>query len=229
MSGPPSSRSSMPSLSGEPSQRRLGMRGNGPTDRPVRAQIVVALVAALTLVAVPLYLMRRPVSPQPATVNADAGAALKPLLTSRPVEAADAGKAPERLTLSQPQRVRCGASARRGQEGSLCDQLPDFEQALASAIRDSEKCAPRTPRAGSINYVMTVDFDRRFLHVFPGASGDFRGPQARRAAACVKRALPKPDWNSVRHQYRHYTIAILASYTPESALVPAGAGPKFDP
>ncbi|MEJ7735124.1 MAG: hypothetical protein WKG00_38795 [Polyangiaceae bacterium] len=52
-----------PSLpSSPPSQpspyRYLGSGGNG--DRPVRLQIVIALVAALILAAVPLYLWRRP-------------------------------------------------------------------------------------------------------------------------------------------------------------------------
>jgi hypothetical protein len=229
MSGAPPSRSSLPSLSGEPSVRRLGVGGGGGGDRPVRAQIVVALVVVLTLVAVPLYLMRKPsVSPK-AVPDAGAESAPAPLVSSRPVETADAGKPPERLKLGAPQRVRCGASSRGRQEGSLCDQLAVMEDVLAKAIRDSEPCAPKVKQAGSINYVLTVDFDQRKLHVFPGASGDFRGPQARRAAACVKRALTRPDWDAVRHQYRHYSIAILATYLPESAVLPVpGAPPKFD-
>jgi hypothetical protein len=195
----------------------------------VRAQIVVALVVALTLVAVPLYLMRKPSVSPPAKADAGAENALPPLVSSRPVEPVDAGKPPERLKLGTPQRVRCGASPRGRQEGSLCDQLVVMEELLAKAIRDAESCAPKVKQGGSINYVLTVDFDQRKLHVFPGASGDFRGPQARRAAACVKRALARPDWDAVRHQYRHYSIAILATYLPESAVMPVpGAPPKFD-
>jgi hypothetical protein len=193
----------------------------------VRAQIVVALVVALTLVAVPLYLMRRPTVHDAPPPDAGVAASAKALVTSRPVEAPDAGGPPERIKLGPPQRVRCGASPRGGQEGALCDQLPLFEKALADSIKNSESCAPRTRQAGSINYVMTVDFERKSLHVFPGASGDFRGPQARKATTCVKRALPKPDWDAIRHQYRHYTIAILATYSPES-VVPAAGGPKFE-
>lgn len=228
MPGPPPSRSSIPSLSGEPSLRRLGVGSGSGGDRPVRAQIVVALVVALTIVAVPLYLMRRP-SPQPsATADAGVVSSALPLVSSRPVEVPATSKPPERVKLGPPQRVRCGANARARQEGSLCDQLAYFEEALATTIRNTESCNPRAKEPGSINYVMTIDFDQRKLHVFPGASGDFRGPQARRATACVKRALPRPDWDAIRHQYRHYTIAILATYLPESAVSGIGGPPKFD-
>lgn len=194
----------------------------------MRAQIVVALVVALTLVAVPLYLMRKPSVREPVKPDAGAEASANPALSSKPVDTADAGKPPERVKLGPPQRVRCGASPKARQEGSLCDQLPVFEEALAKAIRESESCAPRVKQPGTINYVLTIDFDQRKLHVFPGASGDLRGPQARRATACVKRALPRPDWDGIRHQYRHYGIAILATYLPESALSVSGAPPKFD-
>src|SRR5450755_225126 len=101
MAGPPS-RSSFPSPnSGDPSSRRLGV-GSGGRDRPLRAQIVVALVLVCVLIAVPLYLLRRPggrsgavASPSAAldagkspTASTDAGTVLTPL---------DAGKPPERL------------------------------------------------------------------------------------------------------------------------------------
>lgn len=228
MPGPPPSRSSIPSLSGEPSLRRLGVGSGGGGDRPVRAQIVVALVVALTLVAVPLYLTRRPAAQPAAAADAGTESSARPLVSSRPVEVPDAGAPPERIKLGSPQRVRCGATPRGRQEGSLCDQLVVFEEMLAKAIRETENCAPRTRQVGSINYVMTIDFDQRKLHVYPGASGDFRGPQARRAAACVKRALPRPDWDAIRHQYRHYAIAIMATYLPEDALARPGDPPKFD-
>src|SRR5262245_17810583 len=109
MAGPPSRRPSLPSGSGEPSLRRLGV-GSSSSDRPVRAQVIVALVAAATLIAVPVYLMRRP--GQHVVAPADAGApdAGKPVASVAPVVAPDAGKPPEKLRLGAPQRVRCGAT-----------------------------------------------------------------------------------------------------------------------
>jgi len=209
--------------------RRLGV-GSGSVDRPVRAQIVVALVVALALVAVPLYMMRRPSPEKKAEAEAAAlaSASAAPALSARPNEPPDAGKPPERLRLGSPQRVRCGAGPKGGQEGNFCDQLTTFEEALAKTIRENEGCAPRMKEAGSINYVLTVDFSKKSLHVFPGASGDFHGPQARKATTCVMRALPKPDWDAIRHQFRHYSIAILATYLPEGAAASPTAPPKFE-
>lgn len=207
--------------------RRLGVGGGGGGERPVRAQIVVAFVVALTLVAVPLYLMRNPAK-TPKQDDAGASDAAAPLISSRPIEQADAGKKPERITLGEPERIRCGAGLRGGHEGSLCDRLPALEEALTQAIKKSEVCAPKVKDVGSINFVLRVDFNQKTLNVFPGASGDWRGPQARRAAECVERAIRRPDWSTVVHQYRHYTIAILARYLPESALVDPTAPPRFD-
>jgi hypothetical protein len=140
----------------------------------------------------------------------------------------DAGKPPERLRLGSPQRVRCGATPKGGQEGNFCDQLTSLEDALAKTIRENEGCAPKMKEAGTINYVLTVDFTKKSLHVFPGASGDFHGRQARRSTTCVLRALPKPDWEAIRHQFRHYSIAIMATYLPEGAVQSPTAAPKFD-
>src|SRR5882724_2073662 len=206
MAGPPS-RSSFPAPnSGDPSSRRLGVGSSG-RDRPLRAQIVVALVAVCMLIAVPLYLLRRPGGKSGAIASASA--------------ALDAGKAPERLHVAAVQHVRCGASAGGGHEGNVCDSVPFFEDALSKAVRDNPDCAPKSNEQGTLNYVLTVDFQRKALHLFPGASGGWRGKQARRAIACVKRAFAAPDWTTIQHQYRFYTIAVLATYVPPNA--PASA------
>jgi hypothetical protein len=206
--------------------RRLGV-GSGSNDRPVRAQIVVAVVVALSLVAVPLYLVRHPSSTKKAAVD-PAQPSAQPSASAAPIASVEVRKPPERLRLGPPQRVRCGATPRGGQEGTLCDQLAVFEDALAKAIRENESCGPRVKEPGSINYVLTVDFVKRNLHMFAGASGDFHGPQARRSATCILRAVPKPEWETIRHQFRYYSIAILATYLPDSALTSPTAPPKFD-
>lgn len=208
--------------------RRLGVGKNGNGERPLRAQLVVALVAGLILIAVPLYLWRRPGGAF--ETRNDAGAAAS--ASAVPVEAGsllvaavEAGVPKERVKLAPIQKVKCSASpAAGGQTGTLCDALPPLEEALARAIRENIDCAPRGDKAGSINFVLTVDFASRKLHVFPGASGSWKGPQARRAAQCVKRALPAPSWNNMRHQYRYYQIAILATY----AAAPSSSVPNFD-
>ena len=237
MAGPPS-RSSFPSGAGDPSSRRLGV-GSGGRDRPLRAQIVVALVAVCILIAVPLYLLRRPGGKSAASANGsasagvDGGKAPATVGSGAAISPLDAGKPPERLRVAPVQHVRCGASANGGHDGNVCDSVPFFEEALSKAVRENPDCAPKANEQGTVNYVLTVDFQRKSLHLFPGASGQWRGKQARRAVNCVKRAFVSPDWSNTQHQYRFYTIAVLATYLPANppAITPGspaapGAAPR---
>jgi hypothetical protein len=191
---------------------------------------VVALLVALTLIAVPLYLLRRPsvTKKNSEEASAAASASASALASALASAAPPTPKPPERIKLAPAQRVRCGAGLKGGQEGNLCDAIGPVEEALAKAIRDNEACAPKVKQPGTINYVLSVDFKKRSLHLFPGASGDYHGPQARRATTCVERALPKLDWETLRHQYRYYSIAILATYVPENALPLANGQPRFE-
>jgi len=225
-------RSSIPSLSGEPRLRRLGVGASTSSERPLRAQLVVAGVVCVILIAVPLYLLRRPSTTPSTSPNASASVSA-PHLPPAPI-AVDAGVVPkplptERVRLAAPQRVKCGSSATQTRvEGGLCDSLPSVEQGLATAIKASVDCAPRRKEEGSINYVVSIDFTQRRFHVFPGASGSWRGPQARKAADCVNRAFPNPDWGAIAHQYRYYWVAVLATYPlAGSTVVPAGT-PTFE-
>jgi hypothetical protein len=184
----------------------------------LRAQIIVALVVVLILIAVPLYLWRRPNGDDSESVSSATPPAAS---ASAPTSVTD--PAHERVKLAPAQRVRCSASpTTSGQEGQLCDSLPFFEDALAKAIRENVGCAPRADADGTINYVLTVDFDNRRLHVYPGRSGTWKGPQARRAATCIKKQLATPDWPSIKHQYRYYMIAILATYPAHKEEAPPG-------
>jgi len=232
MAGPPS-RSTFPSGSGDPSSRRLGV-GSGGRDRPLRAQIVVALVAVCILIAVPLYLLRRPGGKSAALASASAAldAGKAPALagsSAAVVTPLDGGKPPERLRVAAVQHVRCGSTANGGHEGNICDSVPFFEEALSKAVRENPDCAPKANEQGTVNYVLTVDFQRKSLHLFPGASGQWRGKQARRSVNCVKRAFASPDWSNTQHQYRFYTIAVLATYLPANPAPGAAAAPGGPP
>lgn len=124
------------------------------------------------------------------------------------------------------QKVRCGSSPSASQnEGTLCDTLGPFEEALKKAVLTSEDCAPKAKAKGSINYVLTVDFVKKKTHVFPGASGEWHGKVARRATTCVANAIKIADWN-IPHQYRHYAIAVMATYAgpPGTDIPPAASG-----
>jgi hypothetical protein len=213
----------------EPSLRRLGV---GPStvgaDRPLRAQLVVAVVVLLVLIAVPLYLMRRPTL-APAVASASATASAEALVSALAVQAQQARRDESRVKLGPLQKVKCAVAPNaKGQEGPLCDELPFFEQALSKAIQDNVDCAPRESKVGTINFVLQIDFTAKRVNVFPGASGDWRGPAAQKAVKCVMRSLPAVDWEAIQHQYRYYSVAILATYSPPAAATPAGSADLFE-
>jgi len=212
--------SSRPSFSvpSEPNLRRLGTgSGGGGGDRPLRAQAVVFTVAILTLLGIPLYLLGRPSGkPAAGSDDPDAGVELSPAIARSIL---DAGAEKAEVKLGPVQRVKCSPSkSARGNEGSLCDALPVVEQALSTAIRENVGCAPKTGKEGTINFVLEVDFTRRSLNVFPGASGQWRGPQSKRAAQCVERSLPQIQWDAIAHQYRFYMVAVMATYPAPNIL-----------
>jgi hypothetical protein len=215
-------RSSHPSLppASEPNLRRLA-RSN-TAERPLRAQLVVASVLALIVVAVPLYLLRRPGGAKDPVDQAPQSRGFGGII--KPQQ--DASDHSVNVTLGPVQRTKCSASpAQRGNEGGLCDALPDLENALRAGIRQTHECAPRTGKLGTINYVLEVDFSKNRLNVFPGRSGKWKGPQARRAAKCVLGSFPPVPWERLAHQYRYYNIAIQASYP---APDPLEVLPEFD-
>ena len=63
------------------------------------------------------------------------------------------------------------------------------------------------------------------INVFPGASGQWKGPQAKTAADCVEKNLPVIKWDDTPHRYRYYMIAALASYP---APDPLSGFPEFE-
>lgn len=215
MSG--SIRPPFPSAPSDPALRRLGVGPTSGHTRPIRAQLIVVVVLGLMLLAVPLYLWRRPtlatkVKAEPSALPSASSAPPIALPTAVP-SLPDAGVLdPERVKLAPVKKVRCGASARHSSDAENCDSLAFFEKALADAVKNSADCAPRSQKSGSVNFVLEIDFTRKYLHVFPGASGDFRGPKARRTTKCVQNALPPPDWASIVHQHRYYAIALMATY-----------------
>lgn len=218
-----STRPSFPSAPSEPNLRRLGVGGGG-SDRPLRAQLVIAAAFVLILLAVPLYLLRRPSAD--IDTNSEALASARVRQRMGPIRTrVDAG-ARLAVRLGPVQRVKCSASPRaQGNEGPMCDALPELEENLHKAIKQNVECAPKTGKEGTVNYVLSVDFDKQAVKVFPGASGAWKGPKARRAAQCVARSLPPIAWDTVQHQYRYYMIAIMATYP---APDPLSGFPRFE-
>lgn len=187
------------------------MRSSAHIDRPIRPQVILVLLAALVLLAVPLYLMRSPTVEKDEKAKKEAPVGFAPSVPA----GIEVKKKDERVSLDEVQRIKCSsAPGVRGGKGRECDEQPFFEKALAASIEEAIDCAPRTGDGGTLNYVLTIDYAQNKLHVFPGASGMWKGPQARRSTECVKRALPAPEWEKLSHKFRYYELAIMAEYKP---------------
>jgi hypothetical protein len=218
-----------PTFPSDPHPRRLGVGGGpGGGDKLVRAQLVIALVLGFSVLAVVLYLWRRPSGTEHRhDAAADPSASAVPVVPGPIVRTRleEPQKPAARVKLGTVQRVKCGATPRlTAPDNGLCDALPFFEQALSKAVEDGVDCAPKSKEDGSISYVLIVDFRNRELRMYPGKSGTFHGPQAKKAVECVKKTLPAPTWDTMAHQYRYYMLSLLASYP---GVVANEDGPDF--
>lgn len=208
--------------SSEAGLRRLE-RGKGGGERPLRAQVVLGGMLSLTLLAVPMYLLRRPSgASSPSTPDAGVMVFGGEAFHDEP----DASTPAAQVLLGPIQRIKCGRSANQiASDGEFCDALPALEEALRNSILGAVDCAPRTGKEGSINFVLEVDFENGRYNLFPGQSGKWRGPQARRTIQCVLRGFAPVELAAIRHQHNYYALAILAVYP---APDPFDILPTFD-
>lgn len=192
----------------QPSPYRYLGRGGG--ERPVKLQLIIALVAGLIIFAVPLYLWRRP-RPEPIpTADAavvDAGA---PPVTS-PVVAFDAGP-PGGITVSSFTTIKCENPGPGKTPPERCDHVTAFEDALARAIRERPDCLPASKTASTVSFVMESDFRRKKLTLFTGKSTSIKREKAKALVKCVKGAMSAPEWSSISHQYVRYKVNVVATY-----------------
>jgi len=192
----------------QPSPYRYLGRGGG--ERPVRLQIVIALVAGLIISAVPLYLWRRP-SPE-SIPSADAAIADAGTIdASSPIIAFDASPTGG-IALSPFSTLRCISPGPGKTPPERCDHVTFFEDALARAIRESTSCAPESKSSYKVSFVMETDFRRKHLTLFAGKSSTLKRDKAKALVRCVKRAMPTPDWATISHQYVRYKVNVIATY-----------------
>lgn len=194
----------------QPSPYRYLGRGGG--ERPVKLQIIIALVAGLIIFAVPLYLWRRPKPESIPSADAavvDAGAPL----TQSPIIAFDAGP-PGGIQISPFTTIKCESPGPSKTPPERCDHVTTFEDQLARAIRERPDCAPASKTAYTVSFVMESDFRRKKLTLFTGKSSSVKREKAKELLRCVKAAMPATDWQSIPHQYVRYKVNVVATYPP---------------
>lgn len=204
-SGFPSTPPSQPSP-----YRQLGSGGQ----QPVRVQMIIGLVVGLVLVAVPLYLWRRPDQADDVAVDetADASDAGDGGIPDY-IPLVDASTAP-RVKLEPFRTIWCKDPGPGKTPPERCDHVAFFEDALARAVRESTHCAPETKTGATISIVMDFDFRRKNLKIYRGKSSTLPASRTKELFSCITRAMPNPDWGSIPHQHAHYLVNLKATYPP---------------
>lgn len=208
----------------------------------MRVQIILALVAALVLVAVPLYLWRRPqpaslpsadaatvgsapAAPVPATTGVGAGAGAPgagavPLLVGT-------GTAP-RVEISPIKTLKCQDAGPGRTPAERCDGVRFFEDGLSRAIRDSAACAPPSKNGFVASFVLEFHFGKRRTNLFFGKSTTLSKSKRKELLRCVEAAMPTPDWDRIPHQHQKYTVNAVVTYPPIDDGAAASESAKSD-
>lgn len=208
-----------PSLPPSHPYRHLGTSGADPS---VRIQMIITLILGLVMIAVPLYLWRRPKA-EASTDAPPKKPAAEP--SARPASSADVfspgnigTSQPPKVSgilLSEPKMLKCSKGSGKGNPrvpAEQCDRQPYFEEALIKAIQENVSCAPQQPGGGTINFVLDVDHKTHKLHAWAGKSGSMKKAPRKKVLACVNKALPTPDWSQIPHLHQRYQISAMATY-----------------
>lgn len=196
----------------------------------MRVQVILALVAALVVVAVPLYLWRRPT---PATIPS-ADAATAPNALPPPVGSGQNGlpqlvsaAAGSQIEVAPVKTLKCQDPGPGRTPPERCDGLRAFEDSLVRAIKDSAACAPPSKSGYVVSYVLEAHFGKKRTNLFFGKSTTLSKSRRKELLRCVERAMPPPEWDRIPHQHQKYTLNAIATYPATAAgagAIGAGAG-----
>ncbi len=179
-------------------------------ERPARWQTGAAVGLGIVLLAVPLYLWRRPRS-----VTAPVGR-----------EAPDAGDLEASVVpnddsasgalLGETRVLGCSDPAgRRILAGEACDHLAAVEKGFAHAILDAKDCGSQAG-GGTIVYVADISFVRRRPSINVSLPKDGRSlSNAKAVAICmtaVRRNTAALSLDGISHAHARYQIAITVTY-----------------
>ncbi len=201
----------------------------------MRVQVILALVAALVVVAVPLYLWRRP---QPAGIpSADAATAssapILPAPAQGPFSPGLVGTLPgglpqmvgkpsgPQIEVAPVKTLKCQNPGPGRTPPERCDGVRVLEDNLVRAIKDSAACAPPSKSGYVVSYVLEAHFGKKRTNLSFGKSTTLSKSRRRELLRCVERALPVPEWERIPHQHQRYMLNAIATY-------PASADPSAE-
>lgn len=207
---PSSSRLSVPPSEPRASRASLSQL-DAHVDNPARLQMIVALILGLVLVAIPLYLWRRPRAESIAVSRAASdGGAMSTAVQTPP----SATETEAKITLSDARVLSCQDAGTKKTSPEQCDHLPEFEKAFAKAIEELGSCLPKEAGGGTVQYIADVSFKKKSVGVTAPKDGRTM-KNAKAAGACataVKGRLSAVALDSLTHQHARYKISIVATY-----------------
>ena len=188
---------------------------NNPYDGPARLQMLAVVLLGLVLVAVPLYLWRRPRSvASSALADASAPDGGAPVAPDTTVEI-DAG-IPVGVRLSDARILECHDTGTKKTPAEQCDALPAFSKSFGDAILAAKDCMPPSAGPGSITYMADVSFSRKKSPVnvtLPKDGRSYRGLKTvAGCSAAVKSVMSGMSLEGMPHAHTKYKIAIIATY-----------------
>jgi hypothetical protein len=193
---------------------------------------VLGLLALLVLVALPVYLLRRPKPTRPAATEAlprvEASVATIAPEAGAPTAVPEVSPA-KRIALADAKTARCTSRGGGRATSERCDRLPAFEDALARAIRDNVACAPPAMGPYTVSFVLTLDFDKKSMHLWAGRSGSMKKRSAGDLIRCVEHAIVPPDWETVAHQFQKYDVNLIVAYPGNAPSFPPLGAPGSPP
>ena len=197
-----------------------------------RLQLAVVLSLIAVLIAIPLYLWRRPravADDLAAEAEADAAVAIAaPSPSGAPAATSPAGDAeapgaplaaalplPPGLSLSEPRVTECHDPGPKRTAAKDCDHLLTFERAFAKAIADNAACVP-VGASGVIAFAADVSYQRKKQPVIVSLPREGRTMKpAKTWAACaaaMRKSLSAVTLEDPSHQHSRYRIEVRATY-----------------
>jgi len=181
--------------------------------------MILGLVVGLVLVAVPLYLWRRP---DPSTAaetggGGEGGGSATIDGSESYIPLVDASVAPE-VKLSPFKTIRCVDPGPGKTPPERCDHITFFEDGLTRSIRENSLCAPETTTGATVSFVMDVDFRRKKVKIYRGKSSTVPSSRTKELFTCIKRAMPTPEWSTIPHQHARYVVNTKATYPPSETF-----------
>jgi hypothetical protein len=166
--------------------------------------MIVALVLLLLVVAIPLYLWRRP---RAEAIAVNGGGDAAPPVEAPPIE--------DKVALGDAKVLSCHDPGPKKTSPQECDHVADFEKSFAKAIEDSRDCLPKDVASGtSIPFVADLSFKKRKVDVSVGkdAKGLKNPKLAGTCAAAVRGKLGAVAFDTAAHQHQRYRIEIVATW-----------------